>query len=386
MAAPAQRRLQGLLAQLGEVGLGPGRCAAAPGSDVSSSLRPGPDVVDVDAITVEAIPSCTGGAVVRGVHLNDLTDAAWAKLHAAFLEYGFLVLPEQHGLTLEAEKAFGERFGSLEFTGSALTNMKKARDGKGSVEWEGKLFYTVAEDEETFKVNRLNEGWHTDSTYMPQSSKVAMLYAQVVPPSGGGGTEFCDMRHAYENLDAATKEKIETLAAYHSTQYSLLRRSGHMLGFKVGEVQSPSWVPKPIQHPRMSENNTYLRPLVKVHPETGRKSLFLASHAFGLAGMTELESEKLLDDLAAFAAQEPRTYLHNWSPGDLVVWDNRCFMHRARPSVDLMEPRRLRGTRVAGDVPTESGLPNTDAVEKFWTAVQHVRETKAWETADERAR
>merc|ERR1719409_656425 len=116
-----------------------------------------------------------------------------------------------------------------------------------------------------------------------------MLFAREVPESGGGETEFCDMRAAYAALDEQTKAKIEDLAAYHSTVYSLYRRTGHL---------------------NPADPKAQLRPLVKVHPETGRKSLFIASHAFGIPGLEPEESEKLLDDLVVFAAQEPRTYKH----------------------------------------------------------------------------
>ena len=101
-----------------------------------------------------------------------------------------------------------------------------------------------------------------------------------------------------------------------------------------------------------------LRPLVKVHPETGRKSLFIGRHAYGVPGLDEAESERLLTDLLIFACQAPRTYLHNWQAGDIVVWDNRCVLHRARP-YDYSAARVMRHTRIAGDPKTEMALNTT---------------------------
>ena len=96
-----------------------------------------------------------------------------------------------------------------------------------------------------------------------------------------------------------------------------------------------------------------LRPLVKTHPVTGRPSLYIGRHAYGIPGLPADESEKLLDELVAFACRPPRTFRHSWQPGDVVIWDNRCVLHRARPW-DHREPRVMHHTRVAGDPATEA--------------------------------
>lgn len=182
------------------------------------------------------------------------------------------------------------------------------------------------------------------------------------------------MRHAYESLDEATKEKIGPLNAYHSERYSMLRRTGL-------DPTSVANRPRPYMACK-----AYLRPLVKVHPETGRKSIFLAHHAFRIPGMSPEESEQLLDSLADHAARAPRIYTHTWEPGDLVIWDNRCFMHRARPMKDPSEPRTLLGTRVAGDVESESGLPAGFGEEKLALELERVRKMEQWHTAHLRLR
>ena len=100
-----------------------------------------------------------------------------------------------------------------------------------------------------------------------------------------------------------------------------------------------------------------LRPLVKVHPVTGRPALYIGRHAYGIPGLSPEESEALLDELVDFACRPPRTYEHNWQPGDVVIWDNRCVLHRARP-YDRSEPRVMKHVRVAGDPASEMALPS----------------------------
>ena len=145
------------------------------------------------------------------------------------------------------------------------------------------------------------------------------------------------MRAAYDALDDGTRDRISNLCAYHSLFYSQ-GRIGHEpevgagYGFYGGE--------KP------------LRPLVKVHSATARPALYIGRHAYGIPGLPEEESERLLTSLAEFACQPPRTYLHEWQVGDTAIWDNRCVMHRARPC-DADLPRVLVHTRVAGDPATE---------------------------------
>jgi alpha-ketoglutarate-dependent taurine dioxygenase len=171
---------------------------------------------------------------------------------------------------------------------------------------------------------------------MPLAAKASVLSAHVVP-SAGGETQWADMRAAYNALDEMTKARIAKLSAYHSLYYSQGR-----IGYK-GTVGSSYG---------FHTDDPPLRSLVKVHPETGRKALFIGRHAYGIPGLEPEESEKLLDGLVTFACQAPRTYSHAWQPGDVVVWDNRCVLHRARP-FDHREPRVMKHTRVAGEPASE---------------------------------
>lgn len=281
-------------------------------------------------MNVEAITESHFGAKVTGVNLNTLNDAQWRDIEAAWYEYAVLVFPGQH-IEEAAHIAMGERVGDLEQLvadkKSVPISNRKADGAK------------VDEASDHFQILKGNEGWHTDSTYMPLSARASILAAQVVPDQGGQ-TEWADMRAAYEALDQATREQIANLAAYHSLFYSQ-SKVGHSVNsgasYGLGNQQIP------------------LRPLVKVHPVTGRAALFIGRHAYGIPGMSEEDSEALLSRLVEFACQSPRVFAHTWQPGDLVLWDNRCVLHRARP-YDYSLPRIMRHVRVAGDPRTEAGV------------------------------
>lgn len=281
-------------------------------------------------ITVEPLDA-TLGAVVTGVRLAELDDASFREVEAAFHEHAILVFPDQH-LTEDEQMGFGARFGSFEEM-NGLTGIVRL----GNMKPDGDV---LDPEHPIMKIVRGNEGWHTDSSYMPVAAKCSMLSAHVLPASGGGATEWADMRAAYDALSDEMKARIEGLAAHHSYEYSQAR-SGFpdtpkgAYGFHGG--------PAP------------LRPLVKVHPVTGRKALFIGRHACDIPGMTREESEALLDELLAFACQPPRVYEHRWAVGDLVLWDNRCVLHRARPW-RLDEARLMKHTRISGDPVSEAAL------------------------------
>ena len=269
----------------------------------------------------------TLGAVVTEVALGTMDDTEWRAIEAAFLEHAVLVFPAQH-LSTEGQIDFARRFGALEVLYPGYDAVPiSTTDGEGKV---------LDPENPVMQVVLGNQGWHTDSTYMPVSARASVLSARVVP-SSGGDTEWADMRAAYDALDDATRERIASLSAYHSIAYSQ-RRAGFTSNFGYG-MQEPA----------------QLRPLVKVHPVTGRPALFIGRHAHGIPGLTSDESETLLDELLADACQPPRIHRHAWTPGDVVVWDNRCLLHRAG-EWDLTEPRVMVHTRVAGDPATESSL------------------------------
>ena len=268
------------------------------------------------------------GAVVTGVELANLNDETFTLIQTAFLKFGFLLFPTQF-LSDQENIECGQRFGELEFGASPMSNQEKLAEGHYE-----KIFSI---ESQRMRTNVGNETWHTDSTYKPISSKCAMLSAVTVPTEGGE-TELADMRAGYVALDQAMRDRIENLSAYHSTQYSQANDLGDF----------PPQDTDGIYH-----GEAYLRPLVKVHPETGIKNLFVGRHAFGIPGLTRIESRQLLKELLEFVVSEPsRVFSHKWQPGDILLWDNRALLHRAQ-SYDYSSPRVLTGTRVAGDPKTE---------------------------------
>ncbi|MEC8501202.1 MAG: TauD/TfdA family dioxygenase, partial [Pseudomonadota bacterium] len=254
-------------------------------------------------LTIKPIEGKVFGAIVTGVSLVDMDDKTFKTLYQAFLEYGFLVLPEQF-LSEQQNIEFGKRFGELEFGALPLANQHRNDDGSFST--------LVKLDSQRMRTNRGNEAWHTDSTYWPVSSKCAMLSALKVP-NVGGQTELADMRAGYASLPTDLQEQIESLSAYHSTEFSQANDLGDF----------PERDKNSIYH-----GEAYLRPLVKVHPETGVKNLFIGRHAFGIPGLSRQRSIELLAQLLEHVVAEPtRVYQHQWREGDLLVWDNRALLH-----------------------------------------------------------
>jgi alpha-ketoglutarate-dependent taurine dioxygenase len=271
----------------------------------------------------------TFGGIVRGVELRALDDETWRALHEAWLELALLIFPGQF-LTRDEQDAFARRFGELEFPAAPISNL--GSDG------------TVHSDPDDDRVKGLrgNEGWHHDSTYMPVQAKGAVFTAEIVP-SEGAATGWADMRAAYEALDDETRNLVQHLSAHHSLYYSQGRAgylpskkndAGGYIGYGYHDGEAP------------------LRPLVKVHPATGRPNLVIGRHAYDIVGMEPDESERLLDRLADEACLPPRTYHHQWEVGDAVIWDNRRLMHRGTP-FDMTRPRRMWHTRIAGERPSE---------------------------------
>ncbi|MBS0520640.1 MAG: TauD/TfdA family dioxygenase [Proteobacteria bacterium] len=282
-------------------------------------------------LSIRPLDGVTFGAVVTGLRLAELDDETWQALHDAWLDRALLIFPGQF-LKRDEQIAFARRFGPLEFEMAAISNVK----ADGTLRQE-------KDNDDMMKVLKGNMGWHADSTYMPVQAKGAVFSAEVVPTIGGQ-TGWADMRAAYEALDAATRARIEDMSAYHSLHYSQ-SRLGHETKKSDGEYSGYG----------LHEGPVPLRPLVKAHPETGRRSLLIGRHAHNIPGLDRAESERFLDGLIDFACQPPRVYHHDWAPGDVVVWDNRCLLHQATPW-DMTQPRVMWHSRIAGDPASEAGL------------------------------
>jgi len=179
-----------------------------------------------------------------------------------------------------------------------------------------------------------NRLWHSDSSFRATPAKYSLL-SWLSVPSKGGDTEFADMRAAYDALDDETKTEIEDVICEHSLMYSR-----GLLGFSEFTAEEKTMF-KPVR-----------QRLVRTHPVSGRKSLFLASHAGAIVGWPMPEARAFLRDLNEHATQRQFVYTHKWRLYDLVMWDNRQTMHRARAFRDTKEPRDMRRTTIKGDGPT----------------------------------
>jgi alpha-ketoglutarate-dependent taurine dioxygenase len=280
----------------------------------------------------------TFGAVVTGFRIAELDEPAFRALYDTWLQHALLVFPGQF-LTREQQIAFAKRFGPLEFEMGAISNVKD--DGTLRLE---------KDNDDRIKVIKGNMGWHADSTYMPVQAKGAVFSAEEVPATGGQ-TGWADMRAAYDALDEPTRAKVHALAAHHSLHYSQSKLGHDTRKAKAdGEYSGYGLHDGPVP----------LRPLVKIHPETGRKSLLIGRHAHNVPGLDKTESERFLDGLVAFACQRPRTYHHTWTAGDVVVWDNRCLLHQATPW-DMTQRRIMWHSRIAGDPASESASESAAA-------------------------
>jgi alpha-ketoglutarate-dependent 2,4-dichlorophenoxyacetate dioxygenase len=258
-----------------------------------------------------------------------------AAIEAGMDRYAVLVFRDQN-VTDEQQMAFSRNFGALEDArGGNITRPEDRRlpAGMNDVSNLARDGRPLDRESRQHLFNLGNLLWHSDSSFRAIPAKYSLLSARVVNPTGGN-TEFADMRAAHEALDAATKAQIEDLVCEHSLMYS--RGALGMLDYS-------------------EEERAMFRPvrqrLVRTHPVTGRKSLYLSSHAGGIVGMTMPEARILLRDLTEHATQPRFVHAHAWRPWDLVMWDNRQLMHRGR-RYDQSQPRDMRRTTVAGDAPT----------------------------------
>jgi alpha-ketoglutarate-dependent 2,4-dichlorophenoxyacetate dioxygenase len=258
-----------------------------------------------------------------------------AAIEAGMDRYAVLVFRDQR-ITDEQQMAFSRNFGPLEDArGGNITRPEDRRlaVGMNDVSNLGRDGRPLERDARQHLFNLGNLLWHSDSSFRVIPAKYSLLSARVVHPTGGN-TEFADMRAAYDALDAATQAQIEDLVCEHSLMYSR-----GLLGMSDFSEDERAMF-RPVR-----------QRLVRRHPVTGRKSLYLASHAGAIVGMPMPEARILLRDLTEHATQPPFVYVHRWRPWDLVMWDNRQVMHRGR-RYDQSQPRDMRRTTVAGDAPT----------------------------------
>ena len=270
---------------------------------------------------------------VSGIDLTrTLSDAEVAAIHAGMDHYAVLVFHDQH-LDDEQQIAFSRQLGKLEEATGDIMSEKDRRlsmhlNDISNLDKHGEL---LPRDDRRRLFGLGNLLWHSDSSFKDVPAKYSLLSARKIP-STGGNTEFADMRAAYDALDDTMKAEVHDLICSHSQIFSR-----GILGFDdFTDAERAKWAP-------------VRQRLVRRHPNTGRLSLYLASHAGGIEGWPMPEARSFLRDLNEHATQREFVYAHVWRPWDLVMWDNRVTMHRAR-RYDPNEVRDMRRTTLTNEV------------------------------------
>jgi taurine dioxygenase len=277
---------------------------------------------------IEVIPTGRAlGAEVRGIHVNALGEAAFVRLMQAWHQYSVVLLRDQN-LSDQDLIAFSRRLGDLDWAPVQET-------GRRFVEGLPEIYIVSNVKVNGEPIGSLGDGeavWHTDMSYLDVPPKASMLYALEVPPSGGN-TSFCTMYGVYEALPQALKDRIAGLKIKHDGTYN----SGGYVRQGVTPTDDPMSSPGAVH------------PLVCTHPDTGRRMLYLGRRRNAyLVGLELSESEALLDELWSIVARPEFAWEHVWRVGDLVLWDNRCTMHR-RDAFDPNSRRVMHRTQVKGE-------------------------------------
>ena len=288
-----------------------------------------PGDVAAQDFEVRALPAAVG-AEVLGLDLSrPVNSADFARLHQAHLRHHVLVFRDQR-ITPQQQIDFSRRFGPLQI------HVLKSFQLTGHPEIM--IVSNIKENGVPIGLGDAGVFWHSDLSYVEKPSLGSMLHAQELP-SEGGDTLFANQHRAYEALPEALKARLESLQAEHSylTQYEALR------------ARSP-WRPKLTQE-QLDQVRPTVHPVVRTHPETGRKALFVSEHfTTRILGLPEADSRALLDELFALSTRPEHVYRHAWQPHDMVFWDNRSVMHLAAGTPDHLR-RKLYRTTIEGDVP-----------------------------------
>jgi alpha-ketoglutarate-dependent taurine dioxygenase len=277
-------------------------------------------MVTGEMVTGERL-SQAGGAAIAGIDLAEpLATEARDQIRAALLEHQFLVFPGQT-LTREAQYAFTAQFGEVERHGGHRGENKR----------QDRAHITANLDADGNPSDRFAKGanyrWHTDKPYYARPPALTTLYAVELPPEGGD-TEFANTALAYATLSDDIKRRIEELRVVFQWE------AGRRPGYYANELP-------PVDHP-----------LARTHPETGKTALYLGNHALRIAELPEDEGVALLASLLRHTTQPRFIYAHRWRDGDLVMWDNRCLLHRAVANYEMNRYRRVMHRNVIkGTVP-----------------------------------
>jgi alpha-ketoglutarate-dependent 2,4-dichlorophenoxyacetate dioxygenase len=288
-------------------------------------------------LTIHPLTASGFAGEVSGIDpTRPLSPGQVSEIDAGMDQFGVLVFHDQR-FDDAAQLAFSQYFGDLEVSSGA--EMSKAHDRRlpqmemadiSNLDAAGRLRAASDRMRLTALGNRL---WHSDASFRAIPAKYSLLSARAVPGTGGN-TEFADMRAAYDALDDATKAEIEDLITEHSNAYSR-----EQIGFMKADYGEENQIKlKPVRHR-----------LVRHDPRTGRKTLYLSAHIGAIVGWPVPEARMLIRDLIEHATRPEFVHAHVWRQWDLVIWDNRTTMHRARRYNDLTDIRDMRRTTIRGD-------------------------------------
>jgi taurine dioxygenase len=277
---------------------------------------------------ITVIPARRGfGAEIQGVDLRTIDPDVFSNLHQAWLDHSVLLFRGQN-LTDDDLIAFSRKVGDLD-----LAPIQES--GRRFVAGHPEIYVVSNVIENGAPIGTLGSGeatWHTDMSYLEDPPKASILYALEVPPSGGN-TYFCDMYRAYESLPEGLKRRVEGLMLKHDGTYN----SGGYVRQGITAADDPMTSPGAFH------------PLVCTHPETKRRLLYLGRRRNAyIDGLSLPDSESLLDQLWSYATRKEFAWRNEWSVGDLVLWDNRCTMHR-RDSFDASSRRIMHRTQIKGE-------------------------------------
>jgi taurine dioxygenase len=282
-----------------------------------------------DSFDVELFDAPLGAEII-GLDLNrPLSQRDFQRIHKAHLDHHLLVFRDQR-ITPQQQVDFSRRFGPLQI--HVLRNFQLPSNP------EVLIISNIIEDGKPIGLGDAGHFWHSDLSYKETPSLGSMLHAQELPEEGGD-TLFANMHLAWDTLPAALRHAVEGAKAEHSylTQYEELRRRSP---FRPALTQAQIDEVKPVVHP-----------VVRTHPETGRKALFVSEHfTTRIVGLPEDESRALLAELFAHSVLPEHIYRHRWAPHDMVFWDNRSLMHLAGGTPDHLR-RKLYRTTIEGDTP-----------------------------------
>ena len=286
--------------------------------------------ISIHPVTSDFVAEVGDVALGKPLAAEDL-----AAIRAAFTKYAVLVFPDQE-FDDDSQLDFARNFGPLETTVFKARKDHKLRLHEnmadvGNLDAENRILKT---DDRQRLYNLGNRLWHTDSSFKRLPAYCSMLHARSIPPIGGH-TEFADMRAAYDALPEKTKQRIAGLVAEHSIMHS--RAKLGFADFDEGEREAFKPVPQV---------------LVRRLQDSGRMSLYIASHIGAIRGMPDAEAKALVEELTAHATQRQFVHAHRWRVKDLVIWDDRCTMHRGMDFDDQRYARDMRRATVSDVAPT----------------------------------